>query len=62
MKVTAIITAFAFVALSSAAVAGVTPNSAASAAAQSGAKVAPAKSDSKTDNSAGSSGQTDTTK
>ena len=62
MKITAIVMALAFVAASPVAVAGVTPNSAASAASQSGAKVAPAKSNSKTDNSAGGSGQTETAK
>lgn len=62
MKLIAIALALVFAATSSIAVAGVTPNSAASAAAQSGAKVAAPKSNTPTQTSGDAASETSTTK
>ena len=62
MKSVAIIIALAMSAATPIAFAGVAPNSAASAAAQSGARVAPAKSNPQSESQGDNSGQSDTAK
>jgi len=62
MKVFAIATAVVMAIVTHAAVAGVTPNTATSAAARSGAKIKPVETHTEGDSQDNSSGQTGTTK
>ncbi len=62
MKATVIAAALAFAAATSMAYAGVTPNAAASAASQSGAKIAPAKNNAQSQNSGETAGEASTAK
>ncbi len=62
MKVFALAAALLMAVGTHTAFAGVTPNTAASAAARSGAKIAPVKSDTQSETNGSSAGQSDTAK